>query len=84
MHGGGGGGVDVGACELPTIRMVLVEQFCSWSACRRKIVSMVRAISGSTTYSSHGVANIMCRKLAAYPRSLRGYMNGCPIECLYE
>ena len=47
------------------MRTVLAEQFCSWSAWSRKIRSMVRATTGSTSYSSAGVANIICRKLEA-------------------
>ncbi len=52
------------AIELPTRRTVLVEQFCSWSACRMNSRSTAFAITGSTSYSSHGVANIIRRKFA--------------------
>ena len=31
------------ACELPTARMALVLQFCSWSACRMNSTSSARA-----------------------------------------
>ena len=37
-----------------------------------KIRSIAFASTGLTLYSSHGTANIMCRKLSAYFRSLRG------------
>ena len=41
----------------PTRRTVLVEQFCSWSACRiSSMTSSARAMTGSTSYSSHGLA----------------------------
>jgi len=53
------------ARELPTSRTVLVEQFCSWSACRMSSRSRARATTGSTSYSSHGVANVMYRKFEA-------------------
>ena len=37
-------------CELPTARMALVLQFCSWSACRMKSTSSARASTGLATY----------------------------------
>ena len=40
-----------------------VEAFCSWSAWRVKILSKAFSTIGFTLYSSHGVENIMCRKL---------------------
>ena len=43
---------------LPTIRQVLAEQFCSWSACSRKIRSSARAASPLTLPPP----NIMARK----------------------
>ena len=46
-------------CEEPTSRTVLVEQFCSWSACRISSMSIALATTGSTSYRPHGVANIM-------------------------
>ncbi len=49
----------------PHRRTVEVEAFCSWSACRMKMRSSARSITGFTTYGSQGVANIMCRKLPA-------------------
>ena len=33
-------------CELPTPRMALAEQFCSWSACRMKSTSSARSSVG--------------------------------------
>jgi hypothetical protein len=48
--------------ELPTMRTVDVEQFCSWSACSRKIRSRARATVGSGSITRYGVENIMCRK----------------------
>jgi hypothetical protein len=53
------------ACDEPTMRTVLVEQFCSWSACRISSRSSALAITGSTSYFSHGVANIMCNMFDA-------------------
>ena len=38
------------ACELPTARMALVLQFCSWSACRMKSTSSARASTGLAAY----------------------------------
>jgi len=49
--------------DEPHRRTVEVEAFCSWSACRMKMRSSARSMTGFTTYSSHGVANIMRRKL---------------------
>ncbi len=46
------------------MRTVLVEQFCSWSACRIKRRSIARTTTGSGSQASHGVANIMWRKFA--------------------
>ena len=51
--------------EEPHRRTVEVEAFCSWSACRMKMRSSARSSTGLTLYSSHGVANIMRRKLPA-------------------
>jgi hypothetical protein len=45
--------------EDPTRRTELVEQFCSWSACRISSMSITRSTTGSTMYSSHGVPNTM-------------------------
>ncbi len=41
--------------------------------------SSARSATGLTTYGSHGVANIMCKKLPAYESWLFGYMNGRPV-----
>ena len=45
--------------------------------------SSARTSTSLTLYSSHGLPNIMRMKFALYDRSLRGYMNGWPIEYLY-
>src|SRR5574337_1536287 len=66
----------------PARRTVDVEAFCSWSACRMKIMSMARASTGLTLYGSHGTPNILCRKFSAYLRAFFGYWNGWPIEYL--
>jgi hypothetical protein len=50
--------------DEPTRRTVLVEQFCSWSACSSSSRRTACSMTGSTSYSSHGVANIMWRKFA--------------------
>jgi len=52
------------APEEPAKRTVEVEAFCSWSACKIKILSNARTNTGFGLYSSHGVANIMCIKFA--------------------
>jgi hypothetical protein len=67
------------APEDPARRTVEVEAFCSWSACRIRMRSSARTSTGFGLYSSHGVPNIMCMKLAVYDRSLRGYMKGWPM-----
>ena len=51
--------------DEPHRRTVEVDAFCSWSACSVKMRSTARSNTGLTLYSSHGVANIMCRKLPA-------------------
>ena len=38
--------------EEPTVRTELVEQFCSWSACRMKRMSSARSSRGSGWYFS--------------------------------
>ena len=53
-----------GALELPTMRTVLVEQFCSWSACRISSRSSALATTGFTS-GAPSAPNIMCRKLPA-------------------
>ena len=45
--------------------------------------SSARTSTSLTLYSSHGVANIMRMKFAAYDSSLRGYMYGWPTVYLY-
>ena len=72
------------APELPTMRTVEVEQFCSWSAWRMSRVLSAFSSTGETGYSSVGTANIMWRKLPQYLSSFRGYMNGWPMLFLYE
>ena len=49
--------------DEPHSRTVEVEAFCSWSACRMKMRSSARTSTSLTSYSSHGVANIMRMKL---------------------
>jgi hypothetical protein len=46
-------------------RIVVVEQFCSWSACRMSSTSMARSSTGSGSYLSSVVFHIMLRKLPA-------------------
>ena len=46
------------------------------------IRSIARDSTGLTLYASAGTAWNMYRKFSAYERSLRGYMNGWPIEYL--
>ena len=53
------------APEEPARRTVEVEAFCSWSACRIKILSIALASTGLIGLISHGVLNIMCRKFSA-------------------
>ena len=64
------------APDEPARRTVEVEAFCSWSACRMKILSMALDRTGLTLYGSQGVPKVMYRKFSAYDRSLRGYMKG--------
>src|SRR5690606_32690111 len=70
------------APEEPARRTVDVDAFCSWSACRIRIRSSARTSTSLGLYSSHGVANIIRMKLAAYDRWFCGYMNGWPLEYL--
>src|SRR5690606_30358051 len=69
--------------DEPHRRTVEVEAFCSWSACRMKMRSSARSTTSFTLYSSHGLANIMRRKLPVYDRLFCGYMKGWPCEYLY-
>src|SRR5262245_11067557 len=50
------------APDDPATRTVDVDAFCSWSACRMKMRSMARAMTGLDLYSSHGTAKHMRRK----------------------
>src|SRR3954463_640941 len=72
------------APEEPDRRTVEVDAFCSWSACRMKMRSIARTSTSFGLYSSAGTANIMRMKFAVYERSFLGYMNGWPIEYLYD
>eukprot|EP00443_Scrippsiella_acuminata_P094175 CAMPEP_0115547950 /NCGR_PEP_ID=MMETSP0271-20121206/93915_1 /TAXON_ID=71861 /ORGANISM="Scrippsiella trochoidea, Strain CCMP3099" /LENGTH=129 /DNA_ID=CAMNT_0002981407 /DNA_START=790 /DNA_END=1180 /DNA_ORIENTATION=- len=70
------------ACELPAMRTVEVEAFCSWSMWRIMNALIALAATGLTTYSSIGVANIMYKKFSAKLRLAFGYMMGCPMDVL--
>src|SRR5215468_9317889 len=70
------------APEEPAMRTVEVEAFCSWSACRMKILSSASASTELTLYSSHGTAKHMCRKFAAKDSEFFGYWNGWPMVYL--
>ena len=66
------------ACEEPTTRIAVVEQFCSWSAWRMNNTSSALARIGlSKKYFSSGL-NIMFMKFAVKLRLLSGYTNGMP------
>src|SRR5512141_3103275 len=52
------------APEDPAKRTVEVDAFCSWSACRIKIVSSAFASTGLTLYSSQGTAKHMRMKFS--------------------
>ena len=52
------------APDDPASRTVEVEAFCSWSACRMKIVSSAFASTGLTTYGSAGTEKHMRRKFS--------------------
>src|ERR1700682_1402614 len=64
------------APEEPAIRTVEVEAFCSWSACRMKILSSASARTGLILYSSQGTAKHIFRKFSAKLREFLGYMQG--------
>src|SRR6516165_2279780 len=66
------------APEEPAMRTVEVEAFCSWSACRMKILSSASASTGLTWYSSHGTAKHMRRKFSANESEFFGYTKGWP------
>src|SRR5277367_5952433 len=52
------------APDEPARRTVEVDAFCSWSACRIRILSMALTSVGLTLYFSHGVENIIFRKFS--------------------
>ena len=62
------------------VRIVVVEQFCSWSAWSTNSVSIAFSRMGSGSYFSSVVFHIMLRKLPAKERSLSGYDGFHPIE----
>src|SRR5207302_10370149 len=70
------------ATEEPAIRTVEVEAFCSWSACRMKILSSASASTGLILYSSQGTAKHMFRKFSANESEFFGYMKGWPMVYL--
>src|SRR5206468_1183175 len=70
------------APDEPAIRTVEVDAFCSWSACRMKILSSALANTGLILYSSHGTAKHMCRKFSAKLSEFFGYINGWPMVYL--
>ena len=51
--------------ELPTLRMALALQFCSWSPCRIKRMSSARSSTGSGRYFTSLIRQSMLRKLPA-------------------
>src|SRR6516165_6939601 len=66
------------APEEPAMRTVEVEAFCSWSACRIRILSSASASTGLALYSSQGTEKHMCRKFSAKDSEFFGYMKGWP------
>ena len=60
------------AWALPTVRMAVVPQFCSWSACRMNSTSSALASAGSLHGMCSTGSNIMRRKLAGRSRRLSG------------
>ena len=52
------------APDEPASRTVEVEAFCSWSACRMKMVSSALASTGLALYSSAGTEKHMRRKFS--------------------
>ena len=62
-----------GSASVSASQTVDVEQFCSWSACRRKMRSMAFTNDGGGAYFSYGVENIMFRKFSLKLRWERGY-----------
>ena len=51
--------------ELATLRIALVEQFCSWSACRMNRTSRACSSTGLGLYLGSVILAIMFRKLPA-------------------
>ena len=49
-------------CEEPTPRTALVEQFCSWSACRMSRISSARCSTGFGSCRPP-ISNVMLTKL---------------------
>src|SRR5271163_4042600 len=70
------------APEEPAMRTVEVDAFCSWSACRMKILSSASARTGLILYSSQGTAKHMLRKFEAKESEFFGYMKGWPMVYL--
>src|SRR5438270_13704457 len=70
------------APDEPAMRTVEVEAFCSWSACRMKILSSASASTGLILYSSQGTAKHMCRKFSANDSEFFGYTKGWPMVYL--
>ena len=52
--------------------MAVVEQFCSWSACRMKRTSSARASTGSGSNRGSATFHIIERKLAEKSSELSG------------
>ena len=50
----------IGASELATVRIVDVEQFCSWSSCKISSSSNALTAIGLSSYFSVGMRNIIC------------------------
>src|SRR6516162_662407 len=70
------------APDEPAMRTVEVEAFCSWSACRIRILSSASASTGLGLYSSQGTAKHIWRKFSAKESAFFGYMKGWPIVYL--
>src|SRR6202000_1248754 len=70
------------APEEPAMRTVEVDAFCSWSACRMKILSSASASTGLILYSSQGTAKHMFRKFSAKVSEFFGYTKGWPMVYL--
>src|ERR1700688_4396530 len=70
------------APDEPAMRTVEVEAFCSWSACRMKILSSASASTGLILYSSQGTAKHIFRKFDAKLSEFFGYTKGWPMVYL--